>query len=163
MEIFSITPYITFKHIKEKNNILADSPTQKQRLVLYEKCPCEEDNQDCEITTFDERESIKVAEDPDSFSPADLNMILSVINEASANVNHNFDKDTFVLDEVTDIIDDRHPTKPQIYLTPQHIKRMQLHDQSLATTIPKLRKIRYALQHYQIPTFSMMMVYYTKV
>ena len=36
--------------------------------------------------------------------------------------------------------DDRHAIKPQIYLIPQHIKRMQLHNQSLAIIIHKLRK-----------------------
>ena len=67
-------------------------------------------------------------------------MILSVTNETSANANHNLDKDTFFLDDVTYVIDDGHPIKPKIYLTPQHIKRMQLHDQSLTIIIHKLRK-----------------------
>ena len=80
-------------------------------------------------------------------------MIPSIINETIVNANHNFDKDTFVLDDITYTIDDGHSTKPQIYLTPQHIKRMQLHYQSLATIIHKLVKDKVALQHYQIPTF----------
>ena len=46
LDIFLITPYITFKHIKGKDNILAESLTRLQRLGLYKKCPCEEDNQD---------------------------------------------------------------------------------------------------------------------
>ena len=75
-EIFSITPYITFKHIKGKDNILADSLTQLQRLGLYEKCPCEEDNQDEVITIFNEGKSIKITADPRSFIPLDQNMIL---------------------------------------------------------------------------------------
>ena len=67
-------------------------------------------------------------------------MILSVINKASANEDHDIDKDTFVLDDVTYVIDDRHPSKPQIYLTPQQFKRMQLPDQSLAIIIYRLKK-----------------------
>ena len=67
-------------------------------------------------------------------------MILSVTNETNANANHNLDKDTFVLDNVTYVIDDGHPIKSQIYLTPQYIKRMQLHYQSLAIIIHKLTK-----------------------
>ena len=63
LEIFSITPYITFKHIKGKDS--ADSLTRLQRTGLYEKCPNEEGNQDQEITIFDEGESIKVAVNPD--------------------------------------------------------------------------------------------------
>ena len=76
----------------------------------------------------------------ESFAPQDLNMILSVTNETRANANYYLDKDTFVLDDVTYIIDDGHPIKLQIYLMPQHIKRMQLHEQSLAIIIHKLRK-----------------------
>ena len=135
-----ITSYITFKHIKGKDNILADSVIQLQRLGLYEKCPHKEDDQDQEITIFDKGESIKVAVDPDSFSSPDPNMILSVTNKTSTNANHNLDKDTFVLDDITYVIDDGHPIKPQIYLTPQHIKRMQLHNQSWAIILHKLRK-----------------------
>ena len=69
LEIFSITPYIAFKYIKGKDNLLAGSLTQLQRLGLYEKCPCEEDDQDQEITIFDEGESIEVTVNPESFSP----------------------------------------------------------------------------------------------
>ena len=107
---------------------------------MYEKCPCEEDDQDQEITIFDEGESIEVTANPESFTPPDPNMILSVTNKTSANANYYLDKDTFVLDDVIYIIDDRHLIKPQIYLLPQHIKRMQLHDQSLAMTLHTLRK-----------------------
>ena len=108
LEIFSITPYIIFKHIKGKDNILADSLTQLKRLGLYEKCPCREDDQDQEITNFDKGESIKVTADPDSFSLPDPNMIFSVTNETSANANHDLDKDTFVLDDITCTIDCGH-------------------------------------------------------
>ena len=107
---------------------------------MYEKSPHEEDDQHQEITIFDKEQSIKVAVDPDFFSLPDPNMILSVTNETSPNANHNLDKATFVLDDITYVIDERHPMKPQIYLIPQHIKRMQLHHQSLAIIIHKLRK-----------------------
>ena len=48
---------------------------------------------------------------PESFTLPDPNMILSVTNEASANANHDLDKDTFVLDDVTYVIDEGHPIK----------------------------------------------------
>ena len=67
-------------------------------------------------------------------------MILSVTNKSSANEDDDIDKDTFVLDEVTYMIDDAHPSKPQIYLTPQQFKGMQLHGQSLAIIIHRHRK-----------------------
>ena len=67
-------------------------------------------------------------------------MIFFVTNKTSANANHYLDKDTFVLNNVPYLIDNGHPIKPQIYLMPQHIKRIQLHDQSLAIIINKLRK-----------------------
>ena len=140
IENFSITPYITFKKIKGKDNILANSLTQFQRLGLYEKCPHEEDDWDQEITIFDEGQSIEIVANPECFAPPDPNMILSVTNKTSANANYYLNKDTFVSDDVTCIMDDGCPIKPQIYLMLQHIKRMQLHDQSLAIIIHKLRK-----------------------
>ena len=69
LEIFLITLYITFKHVKGKGNILTDSLTQLQRLGLYEKYPCEEDEQNQKVTIFDEGQSVKITVDPDSFSP----------------------------------------------------------------------------------------------
>ena len=101
-----------FKHIKGKDNILADSLTQLQRLGLYEKWPCEEDNQDQEITIFEEGESIEVTTDPESFMTPDPNMILTVTDNTSANENHYLNKDTFVLNDATYVIDDEHPIKP---------------------------------------------------
>ena len=103
-------------------------------------CPCEEDNQDEEITIFDEGESVKVIVDPDSFSSQYPNMIPSVRYKTSANANHNLCKDTFVLNYITYIIDDEHPIKPCIYPKPQHFKGMQLHVQSLAIIIHKVTK-----------------------
>ena len=140
LEIFSVTPYITFKHIKGKDNILADILTQLQRPGLYEKCPHEEDDWDQEITISDEGECIKVVADQESFAPLDPNMILSVNNTTSVDAGHCLNKDTIVLDDITYVIDVEHPIKPQMYLMPQHIKRMQLHDQSLGNIIHKLRK-----------------------
>ena len=140
LDIFLITSYITFKLIKGKDNILTNSLTQLQRQGLYEKCPCEEDKQSQKVTIFAKGESVKVTVDPDSFFATDPNMILSVTNKSSANEDHNIDKDTFVLDDVTYMIDDRHPCKPQIYLTLQQFRRRQLHDQSLTIIINRLRK-----------------------
>ena len=140
LEIFLITPYITFKHKKGKDNFLADILTQLQRLGLYENYQYEEDDQDQEITIFDDGESVEVTADPESFTPPDLNMIPTVTNNTSANANHCLDRDTFVLNDVTYVIDDGHPIKPQIYLMPLHIRRIQLQNQSLAIIIKKLRK-----------------------
>ena len=140
LEIFSTTPYITFKCIKGKNNILADSLTPFQRLGLYEECPNEKDNQDQEITIFDEGESIEATQDAESFTPSDPNMILTVTDNTSANINHCLDRDMFVLNDVTYVIDNGHPVKSQTYLTPLHNKRIQLQDKSLTIIINKHEK-----------------------
>ena len=57
------------------------------------KCQHEEDDQDQEITIFDEGESIEVAANPESLAPPDSNTILSETNKASANANHYLEKD----------------------------------------------------------------------
>ena len=122
LDTFLITPYITLKHIKGKDNILANSLTQLQRLGLYEKSPCQEDDKDHKIIIFDEGESIKITADPEPSTTPDLDMIHTVTDNTSANANHYLDKDTFVLNGVIYVIDDEHPIKPQIYLMPQQIK-----------------------------------------
>ena len=83
----------------------------------------------------------------------DLNMILTMTDNTSANANHYLNKDTFILCDVTYVVDDEHPIKPQIYLTPQEITRIELQDQSLAIIVNKLRKNKYAQQQYQTPIF----------
>ena len=117
LEIFSITPYITFKHIKDKESILADSLTQLQRLDLYEKCPCKENEQDQLIMIFDKVEPIKVMADPKAFMPPDLNMFHMVTGNANSNASQYLNKDTFVLHDITYIIDDEPLTKHQINLS----------------------------------------------
>ena len=112
LEVFSITPYITFKHIKGKDNILADSLTQLQRLGLHEKCPHMEDDQDQLITILDKGESIKNTPDPKSLVPPDLNMILTVADHPSSNAGQYLDKNTFSLYDVTYVIDNEPLTKP---------------------------------------------------
>ena len=107
---------------------------------MYEKCPYEGDDQDEEIAIFDEGEYIKITVDPESVMPPDLNMILMVNNSASTNALHYLDEDTFVLHDVTYVIVDEYKIKPQIYLTSQQIKGIQLQDQSLAIIINKLSK-----------------------
>ena len=92
---------------------------------MYEKCPCEEDDQNQAITIFDEDESIKITVDPRYFTPPGPNMILHVTDSVSTNASH-LSKDTFILHDVAYIINDEHPTKPLIYFLPQQIKRMQL-------------------------------------
>ena len=66
-------------------------------------------------------------------------MILTVNDSASTVASH-LSKDTFVLHDVTYVIDDEYQTKPQIYLSPQQIKGIQLQDQSLVTIISKCIK-----------------------
>ena len=107
---------------------------------MYEKCPHKEDDQDQVITIFDEGESIKITANPESFTPPDPNMILTVTDNTSTDANHYLDKDMFVLLGVVYVIDDEHLTKPQIYLSPQQIKQIQLKDHSLAIIISKLSK-----------------------
>ena len=92
------------------------------------------------ITIFDEGDSIKITAHPRPFAPLDSNMILTVTDSPSTNASH-LSKDMFVLHDVIYMIDNEYPTKPQIYLSPQQIKRIQLQDQSLAI-ISKLRKNR---------------------
>ena len=85
---------------------------------MYQKCSCEEDDQDQVIIIFDKGESIKITADPRSFTPPDPNMILTVTDSPSTSASH-LGKDTVVLHDVTCVIDDEYPTKPQIYLSPQ--------------------------------------------
>ena len=86
---------------------------------MYEKCPHEGDNQDLEITIFEEGKSVKIMADPESFASPDPNMFLTVTDNINTNANHYLDKDMFVLHDVIYVTDDEHPTKPQIYLAPQ--------------------------------------------
>ena len=118
LKIFLFTPCITFKHIKGKDNILADSLTQLQRLGLYEKCLHEEDDQDHLIMISDEVESIKIMADPKAFAPPDPNMILTVTDNPSSNASQCLNKDTLVLHDITYVKDEEPLTKPQIYLSP---------------------------------------------
>ena len=68
LDIFSIMPYITFEHIKGKDNILADSLSHLQCLGLYEKIPPEKLGEDFGITIFDEGEIIYESAQPEDLS-----------------------------------------------------------------------------------------------
>ena len=59
LEISSISPNITFHHIKGKDNILGDSLSHLQCLVLYEKSPPEKPGEEYVVTIFDEGETIQ--------------------------------------------------------------------------------------------------------
>ena len=70
LEIFSISLYITFQHIKGKDNILADSPSHLQCLGLYESgSPPEKPGEEYGITIFDEGETIYEHAQPENFTP----------------------------------------------------------------------------------------------
>ena len=58
LEIFLISPHITFQHIKGKDNILADSLSQLQCLGLYEKAPQGKPGEEYGVTIFDEGKTI---------------------------------------------------------------------------------------------------------
>ena len=91
---------------------------------MYEKCPCEENEQDQSITIFHKGEPIKVTADPKLFAPPDPNMVHTVTDNAIPNASQYFDKDIFLHDDMY-VIDDEHPTKPQINLSQQQFKRLQ--------------------------------------
>ena len=126
--------------MKGKDNILADSLTQLKWLGLYEKCPCEENDQDQSIMIFDKGEPIKVTMDPKASVSPDPNMIHTVTDNANPNASQGLDNDTFVLHDVTYVIDNEHPTRPQINLSQEQVKRLQLKDHSLAIIMSKLQK-----------------------
>ena len=56
------------------------------------------------------------------------------------NASHYINKDTFILHDVTYVIHDQHPTKPQINLSQEQVKRLQLKDHPLAIIMSKLQK-----------------------
>ena len=95
---------------------------------------------DQSIMIFNMGEFIKITVDPKPFMPPDLNMILTVTDNPSSNASQCLNKDHFVMHDVTYVIDDEPLTKPQIYLSQQQIRRIQLQDHSLAIIINKLRK-----------------------
>ena len=68
LEIFSISCYITFKHIKGKDNILEDSLSHLQCLGLYERSPPEKPGEEYNIMIFDEGETIHGHAQPEDFT-----------------------------------------------------------------------------------------------
>ena len=75
-------------------------------------------------------------------------MILSVTNKTNANANHNLDKDTFVLDDVTYVIDDRHPNQ-----TPNLSHATTPQKNAITWSVighynTNIERTRYAIQHY---------------
>ena len=67
-------------------------------------------------------------------------MINTVTDNANSNASHYFKKETFVLHDVMYVIDDEHPTEPQITLSQQQVKILQLQDHPLAVIMSKLHK-----------------------
>ena len=92
------------------------------------------------VTIFDEGEPNKVTADSKPFMPPDLNMIHMVTDNVNTNASQYPDKDTFVLHDVMYVIDDEHTTRPQINISQQQVKRLQLKDHSLAIIMSKLQK-----------------------
>ena len=93
LEIFLISPHITFQHIKGKDNIIADSLSHSQCLRLYEKSPPEKPDEEYGITIFDEGEAIQEHVQPEDFTPPDPDMVTLVTdskNEESVSDKHTF-------------------------------------------------------------------------
>ena len=92
-EIFSISPHITFQHIKGKDNILADHLSHLQCLGLCEKSLPEKPGGEYGITIFDEGETIQEHAQPEDFTPPNPYMVTLVTdsnNEESASDKHTF-------------------------------------------------------------------------
>ena len=68
LEIFVISPYITFQHIQGKDNTLADSLCCLHCLGLYESIPPEKPGEEFGITIFDEGETIHEHAQPEDFA-----------------------------------------------------------------------------------------------
>ena len=86
-------PYITFQHIKGKDNILADILSCLHSLRLYEKKPPEKPDKEFSITIFDEGEIIHEHAWPEDFIPPHPDMVTLI-----SNPNHEgsvIDKHTF--------------------------------------------------------------------
>ena len=93
LEIFSISPHITFHHIKGKDNMLADSLSHLQCLGLHEKSPQKKPGEEYCVTIFDEGETIQEHAQPEDFTPPNPDMITFVTdsnNEEPASDKHTF-------------------------------------------------------------------------
>ena len=116
LEIFSISPHITFQHIKDKDNILADSLSHLQCPGLYERNPTEKPGQECSTMIFDKGETIYKHMPPEDFISPHSDM-LPVITDSS-NEESVIDKHTF---QVGDLYEEDLP-KPQIQYTSHQFK-----------------------------------------
>ena len=133
--MFSISPHITFQHIKVKDNILADSLSHLQCPGLYQKSPPEKPGEEYSITIFDEGETIQEHVQPEDFTPPNPVMVTLVTDS-----NHEesvSDKHTFHVGD--DIYEEELPT-PHIQYTPHQIKWLQMKGPSLAIIVNKLQK-----------------------
>ena len=86
--MFLISPYITFHHIKGKDNILADSLSHLQHLG-----PPRKPGEEYSITIFDEGETIHENAQPEDFTPPNPDMVTLVIasnKEESISEKHTF-------------------------------------------------------------------------
>ena len=128
-------PYITFQHIKGKDNILADSLSHLQCLELYEKSPSEKPGQEFGVTIVDVDEIIYEYVQPDDFTPSHPDVVTLI-----SNPNHEemvTDKHTF---QVGDDLYEKNLPKSHIQYTPQQIKHLQMKDPPLTLIINKLQK-----------------------
>ena len=136
LESFSMSPHITFQHIKGKDNILADSLSHLQCLGLYEKSsPQKKIGEEYGISIFDEGETIHKNVQPEDFTPPDPDMVTLVTdsnNEESVSYKHTF--------QVGDNIYEEDLPKLHIQYTPYQIKSLQMKDPSLAIIVNKLQK-----------------------
>ena len=135
LEMFSISPHITFQCIKGKDNALADSLSCLQCLGLYEKSPPENLGEEYSITIFNEGKTILEHAQPEDSTPSNPDMVTLVTN--SNNEESVCDKHTF---QVGDGINEEDLPKPHIQYTLHQIKSLHMKDPSLAIIINKLQK-----------------------
>ena len=138
LEIFSISPHVTFQHIKGKDNILTDSLSYLQCLGLYEKSHPEKPGEEYSVTIFDEGETIQEHVQPEYVSTTNADMVTLVTNsnnEESVSDKHTFQVGGDIYEEDLAFI-----PKPHIQYTPHQIKLLQMKHPSLAIIMNKLQK-----------------------
>ena len=119
LEMFLLSPHITFQYIEGKDNVLLDSLSHLQCLGLYEKSPPEKPGEDYGITIFDEGETIQECAQPEDFTPPNPDMVplgTDSSNEESVSDKHIFQVGDDIYEEDLVLI-----AKSHIQYTPHQI------------------------------------------